>query len=350
MNDLTPLERRVTKMQVKLIEFGKEIEQLIENPTTQNYARELAETYYPKNRNPDYLEPIITSFAADLVTAPRHHSKHYLWKYNYDDLDFLSKFYKLSTPTKKYFHLAAGTLPTPTLEVFKKGCEILKLELGKYAHHIYEIYELGKAKSRVAARIVETIAGAEHDFKMNTFYGFDLDESKRNLMMLRGLGKFQYLRKGNIWIALGSAQAKGTRDLRKEVIEFYDYTATVYKGRLSIKVHPDQLETLKADLKNILDSDAAMYYRLKKANEHFKAFHFKRRFANATDWNQIDFWFNRYSAKKRKSHPKLKAWTNYNASKNKHEATYIPRRTNFFWNPSEELHCDFKKIWNPHSK
>jgi hypothetical protein len=349
MSELTKLEKEISKIQVKLIDRGKDIEPVIKNQSIQSYAAELTETYYPKNKNLDYLEPIITSFAIDLATAPRHHSKHYLWKYNYDDLDILSKFYKLSTPTKKYFHLAQGTLPKPNLENFKEGCNILRLDLGKYTDEIFEIYEIDKAKSKIASRIVETISGAEHDEKVNLIYGFNLDQSKRNLRAIKGLGKFQYLRKGRNWFALGSAPAEETKDIRQEAIEILGYTVRVTNNKVVTEVTKDHLDTLKGNIKNLLDSDAAIYFRLNRVNEMYKNFHQKRRFSNATQWNQIDFWLNQYSLKKRKSYPKLKGWTNYNAAQNRSEITFAPKRTNFFWNSAEELHCDFKKIWNPYN-
>jgi hypothetical protein len=345
---LTELEKKVAKTQVKLIDFGHQISPQIKAESLKKYAEELAKHYYPRNQNPDYLAPIITSFQVDLATAPRHHAKHYLWKYNYDDLDLLSKFYKLSNQTKKYFHLATGVLPDPTLDTFKKGCEILRLDLGRYAEEIFNIYLLKTSRSRTAKRIVEIISGQEHDLKMNEIFAFADDPSKRNLRAFKGLGKFQYLRKGNLWMALGSAAAKGTIDLRQQDAELFGYSVGLFKYKPVIKVSEDQLELLKAELKDILDGDSSIYYRLKKANNFYREFHFKRRFTNQTQWNKIDFWFNNYTKKVRKNHPKFK-WSNYNAAENKFEVTYAPRRTNFFWNPSEELHCDFKMIWNPYS-
>jgi hypothetical protein len=39
----------------------------------------------------------------------------------------------------------------------------------------------------------------------------------------------------------------------------------------------------------------------------------------------------------------------FRASTQPRTIIHLPARRNFFWNPAEELNCDFKTIWNPYN-
>jgi hypothetical protein len=182
MPELTKLEKQVTKIQQRLIDRPYEIAESLKLKPLKDYALELAKHYFPRAKAEDYLLTAAEAFAVDLATAPYLHTKHHLWKYNFNDLDILANFYKFSNTTHKYFHLSTGELPPPTPDSVEKGASLLGINFKKPTlERLFETYNAAGLRSRISARILETIAGVEHDHEQNKLYGFMLDPSKRNL-------------------------------------------------------------------------------------------------------------------------------------------------------------------------
>lgn len=357
MPQLNKLEKQVSKIQQRLIDRPYEIANfLTQTPQkTQNplkdYAQELAKHYFPRAKSDIYLEPATEAFTIDLAIAPLLHAQPHLWRYDYDDLDILSNFYKFTNHKHKYFHVATGELPPPTLETVSKGCQILGFNLLKGTiEKLLVTYQQKGLRSRIAARILDQLAGIEHDHQQNSIYGFMLAPSKRNLRAVEGLGKFRYLRKGKTWLALGTAVSDHTKDLRKEHegVEIFNYTISFKNQEVKTAITKKHIESLKLQIKEILNEDSAIYIRLKKAETFYKSFFLKHRFTNTKDWKELDIWLKNQSSKARKPYSKFQ-FEIFKGSLHPLPTVYQPRRSNFFWNPAEELHCDFKTIWNPYN-
>ncbi len=348
MPQLNKIEKEVTKIQQKLIDRPYEIAESLTLKPLKDYALELAKHYFPRSKAEDYLLTAAEAFAVDLATAPYLHTKHHLWKYNFNDLDILANFYKFTNNTHKYFHLSTGVLPPPTLDSVEKGASLLGINYKKLTlEKLFDVYHAGGLRSRITARILEQLAGVEHDHQQNKLYGFMLDPSKRNLRAAEGLGKFRYLRKGKTWLALGTASVKDTKDLRKENIEVFNYTIS-FKDKVKISITNKYIEAFKIQVKEILNSDAPIYIRLKRAEQAYLYFYTQHKFVNFMHWSQLDTWLKNQSSKARKRYPKF-TFEIFRASTQPREIIHLPARRNFFWNPAEELHCDFKTIWNPYN-
>ncbi len=350
MPELNKLEKQVSKIQQRLIDRPYEIAYALTQKPLKEYSLELAKHYFPRAKSEVYLEPAIEAFTIDLATAPLLHAQPHLWRYNYDDLDILSNFYKFTNHKHKYFHIATGELSPPTIETVTKGCQILGINYKKPTFEkLLVTYQQRGLRSRIAARILEQISGVQHDHEQNKLYGFLLDPSKRNLRAVEGLGKFRYLRKGRTWLALGTAEVKDhTKDLRKEDVEIFNYTISFKNQEVKTAITKKHIEALKLQIKEILNDESPIYIRLKKAETFYKSFFLKHRFTNIKDWKEVDIWLKNQSSKARKSYPKFQ-FDIFKGSLHPLPTVYQPRRSNFFWNPSEELHCDFKTIWNPYN-
>jgi rhodanese-related sulfurtransferase len=350
MPELNKLEKQVSKIQQKLIDRPYEIADALTQKPLKEYSLLLAKHYFPRAKSEVYLEPATEAFTIDLATAPLLHAQPYLWRYNYDDLDILSNFYKFTNHKHKYFHIATGELPPPTIETLTKGCQILGINYKKPTFEkLLVTYQQRGLRSRIAARILEQISGVEHDHQQNKLYGFMLDPSKRNLRAVEGLGKFRYLRKGRTWLALGTAEVKThTKDLRKEDVEIFNYTISFKNQEVKTAITKKHIEVLKLQIKEILNDESSIYIRLKKTETFYKSFFLKHRFTNIKDWKEVDIWLKNQSSKARKSYPKFQ-FDIFKGSLQSLPTVYQPRRSNFFWNPSEELHCNFITIWNPYN-
>ncbi len=349
---LTDLERKLGTIQKSLIGFRGKLNRYIENEIIQNYAAELTAHYYPMRDDQVYCAPMLHAFSVDLVVAPILHARPYLWRYNYDDLDLLAQFYKFSQPRNGYYHLAFGTLPRATPEAVERGCELLGINLGEHTEQLFMTYHLPGRRSSVAARVLETLAGAAHDREQNWYFGFLLDPSQKALHKRKGYGKFRYLRRGRQWMALGTAPKQHTIDLRRERVDnIFGYRIEVGSkaGKVRISVARGEIEWAKAQMLTKLESETPLYRRLKEVNGFYYEFHFRRRFANATNWVEVDRWLLRRMREAAKSEPKFD-WRAYQASQNRAKSvTYLPHRSNFFWNVREELHGEYRSIWNQYN-
>jgi hypothetical protein len=352
MPELNQLEKQVSKIQQRLIDRPYEIADALTQKPLKEYSLLLAKHYFPRAKSEVYLEPATEAFTIDLATAPLLHAQPYFWRYNYDDLDLLSNFYKFTNHKHKYFHVATGELPGPTIETVSKGCQILGINYKKPTiERLFVTYQQRGLRSRIAARILEQISGVEHDHEQNKLYGFMLDPSKRNLRAAEGLGKYRYLRKGRTWLALGTAEVKDhTKDLRKEDegAEIFNYTISFKNQEVKIAITKKHIEAFKIQVKEILNDESPIFTRLKKAETVYKSFFLKHRFTNIKDWKEVDIWLKNQSSKARKSYPKFQ-FDIFKGSLHPLPTVYQPRRSNFFWNPQEELHCDFITIWNPYN-
>jgi hypothetical protein len=344
---LSELERRVTTFQASLIDKRAGLAAATDNAFIKVYAEELARHYFPRSNSDVYLEPIIKAFSIDLVLAPLLHATGYLWRYNYDDLDLLSNFYRFTNHKQKYFHLATGILEPPTREDLARGCDLFRIDLDTKLDEIFDLYQQPGLRSRLAARTVETLAGAAHDHKMNAIYGFYLDQSKKNLRASKGLGKFRYLRKGKHWLALGTAKQPGTINLRETSAEAFGYEIAA-EPSVKIKITDAQTRYLKETLRGTLSSESPIYLRIRSASTFYKNFYEQHKFSNNTDWTEIDKWLGRRVSKAVRAYPKTD-WNVYQASKHRQPIIFPPKRTNFFWRVAEELNCPFKTIWSPYN-
>ncbi len=349
MPELSKLEKQITKIQQRLIDRPYEIAQSLTQKPLKEYSLELAKHYFPRSKAEDYLLTAAEAFAVDLATAPYLHTKHHLWKYNFNDLDILANFYKFTNNTHKYFHVSTGEQPPPTPDSVEKGSSLLGINYKKpVIERLFETYNAAGLRSRIAARIIEQLAGVEHDHDQNKLYGFMLDPSKRNLRAAEGLGKFRYLRKGRTWLALGTAEVKGhTKDLRKEDAEVFDYVVSFKDGKVKTAIAEQYIEAFKIEVREILNSDSPIYIRLKRAETAYQYFYSQHKFVNIMHWSQLDTWLKNQSSKARKRYPKF-TFEIFRASTQPRTIIHLPARRNFFWNPSEELNCEFIKIWNPY--
>lgn len=348
---LSDIEKQVTKLQTKLINYRGPVSKLIRDQIIVQYAAALARHYFPKRAdNPAYIAPVVHAFACDLVVAPMIHRFHHLWRYNYDDLDLLAQFYIFSTPSRKYYHAAVGFLPPPSVEEVRQGCVLIGIDLGEHLDELMNTYRLEGARSRVAARVLESIGGLAADQLLNQHYGFLERESHRNLRALRGQGRFRFLRRGRQWMTVGTAPGYLTSDIRQEVLaDVLGYRIEVgSKIKIHASVSRRAIEQAKAEMAAMLETESSnVMWQVKRVSDYYRNFHRERRFANATDWVEIDRWVLRRVRKFLRSLPKTEL-TIYQASKNKPwSVTYLPRRTNFFWNISE-LNCEYADIWNPY--
>jgi hypothetical protein len=347
MPELNKLEKQVSKIQQILMDRPSKIADSLKLKPLKEYSLLLAQHYFPRSKSEDYLLTAAEAFAVDLATAPYLHTKPHLWKYNFNDLDILANFYKFSNTTHKYFHLSTGELPPPTPDSVEKGASLLGINFKKPTiESLFETYNAAGLRSRIAARILEQISGVEHDHEQNKLYGFLLDPSKRNLRAAQGLGKYRYLRKGKTWLAIGTAAVKDhTKDLRKEDVEAFDYTIS-FKDKVKISITNKHIEAFKIEVREILNSDSSILIKLRRAEAAYKNFYNQHRFANTTSWSALDTWLKNQSSKTRKRYPKF-TFEIFRASTQPREIIHLPARRNFFWNPQDELNCDFKKIWNP---
>ena len=346
--DLTALERRLGRLQSELIWYRGNVDNLINHDLVMNYAAQLARRYFPiRAENPIYIEPIIHSFACDLVLAPMHHRYHHLWRYDYDDLDVLSQFYKFSTPRQGYYHVAHGTLSPPTPQLFEAGCCILGARF-ETSDELFSAYYVEGARARVAARVIETIAGLPSDHDLNRHYGFLAQESAKRRRRVNGEGRFRFLRRGRSWMALGTHANDSTTDLRRSgICDLFGYRVHITQGDLRISVSKELLEFARAEIVTILESESAPFNRIARVNNFYERFHHQHRFANATNWSQLDQFLLKWIRKMVRSVPKSR-YVVYLAAKNKPAmATYLPRRSNFFWDLSE-LKCPYHSLWNPY--
>jgi hypothetical protein len=348
VNALTELERKVGLLQRQLIWFRGSIEHVISHSSIREYAGQLASRYYPiRANNAAYLEAPVHAFCYDLVLAPAVHRYHHLWRYNYDDLDILAQFYRFSTPRQRYYYVAHGTLGPPTVALFNGGCSILGVDAGD-TEELFSGYYLEGARARVPARVIESIAGLPWDIQLNQHYGFLEMESQRRLRKLRGQGRFRFLRRGRTWMALGTHAAEGTTDLRERPIsDLFGYQIWIEQDEIRASVSRSAVELVQAELLAIIESESRSYYRLHKANEFYLSFCHQRRFANAVNWYRLDEFLARRVRRMVRSGPKLE-YSLVRAADNRPEiVTYLPRRSNFFWNLGE-VNCPYHALWNPY--
>ncbi len=345
LRELSKLERKVNQLQQEIIDRPTKISEHIKHPSIKKYAEELATNYYPRANSAAYLSTAADLFAIDLCVAPYLHRRNYLWRYNYNELDILANFYKWTNHSHKYFHLEARQLDPPTPSDFKAGCEALGINLEP--DDLLDAYKLKGTRSRIAARIIESISYAPHDLKLNKIYGFDDDPSKRNLRAAEGRGKYRYLRRGRNYLILGTVATTRTTDLRNAHVKAFDYTIS-FKEKPQISKNSESVTQLKADLKGILETDSPIYMRMIRASRHYQQIHEKYRFTNATRWTLIDKWLKDRVRKELKAYPKTEFTGIYQAATHKFAVAHLKKRTNFFWNPAE-LHCNFSTIWTPYN-
>src|SRR5439155_7341020 len=93
-----------------------------------------------------------------------------------------------------------------------------RIELGDHIDVLFDTYCMEGARSRVAARLLESLAGLPHDEQRNQEYGFLERETRQQLRKLHGQGRFRYLRRGREWLALGTAATAATVDIRKDSV------------------------------------------------------------------------------------------------------------------------------------
>ncbi len=359
MPELSPLESKVIKLQQRIMDKRGNLTSYFADETLREYAQELTAHYFKRAKNESYLETASKTFLADLILAPITHSTPYLYRYNYSELDILANFYRFTNNSNKYFHVATGILPPTTLDNFRAGLEHLHIQLDN-TEELFNTYLIEGLRAKLAARLIESIAYIDHDKQLNTRLGFMNNTDIREKSKREGRGKFRYLRRGAEWIALGTAPNQ-TIDLRYKPLEAFAYSITIkkiktqqnrktdIKQEVRASVAPYKIENFKIETQNLLHKDATINFRLRIANDHYRKFYDKYKHATTTRWKEIDMWFNRTIDKALKKEGQRAGWKNFQAAELKHKIVFPPARTNFFWNPSAELHCDFKTIWNPYS-
>ncbi len=351
MLTLTRLESKLNTLQQRLIDRKSEIATSLKAQPVQDYAEELTLKWFPRSKSEAYRATCQELFAIDLVTAPALQNTKFLWRYNYDHLDVLSNFYKFSHPKQGYFHAKSTRLPPPTEENFLRSAQLLRLNLTDQTNFLFDMYCVRGTRSRIAARIIEQISYYEHDQNLNLTFYFDNDPSVRTKAKMAGKGKFRYLRKGRDYLILGTIPAQkdelGLIDLRTQELDTFGYRVSSRKEVL-IAVSPTIIRQFKTQISAILAADRAIFTRLAAVNSTYEKFHLKYRFGNHTNWVALDKWIVGRIANQMQSFPKLD-WQAYQASKHRFPVTYLPKRTNFFWNPKEELHCQFHQIWTPYN-
>ena len=348
-NQLTLIEKEVAKLQARLIWHRGSLDQFIENDLIKIYAAELAQFYFPKRADsPLYLSPVAHAFAVDLAIAPALHRLHHVWRYDYDSLDVLANFYCFSTPSKGYYHLAQGKLPPLRIEQVQEGCAWLGIELDNHIETLIETYCVEGARGRVAARVLETLAGLTHDREQNALYGFMEQEQQRRLRKFKGQGRFRFLRRGRYWMALGTAEQVTTLDIRKDPpTNLFGFRVTVEKEKVRIYVAKSAIEMLKADLIATLEKEASIVWRVQKVNTLYEDFHRRHRYANAFNWTNLDNWVERRVREAARTSEVKREWQLYQARLHGRSLIHQPRRTNFFWDV-EQLKFAYRELWNPY--
>lgn len=350
---LSDYERKVMRLQRGLVDHRGDLVRHLENGFVRAYARELTAHFYPKwKHNEDYLRPIVDSYIVDLIIAPRLHSINYLWRYNYDDLDLLSNFYRLTQKKNGYFYLVHGMTQTPTKKRLKQGLHKLQLDIGDHLDKIWNASILEGKRGNVARRLVESVCGLMHDDDLNKTFGFANSESLRNLQKAAGGGKYRYLRRGRSWMALGTRKQSGLVDLRKETVTDlwgYQLKYNDKKQKVVIRIsHPNRKQFF-ANVQAITEQKGDVRKKLRGISNYHQRFFERHRFANSTNWFFIDNWILKRTLNLRKQIPNAEGKI-FLAHKNfSGKTTYLPKRNNFFWDPEKFLHCEFYQIWNPHT-
>ncbi|MGH9763761.1 MAG: hypothetical protein ACREAC_23260, partial [Blastocatellia bacterium] len=358
-SDLTELERKVIDIQQDLLRDKRPLDKLVTDDIIVQYARQLARHYLPKRFESErYIEPVIHAFCCDLVIAPLLHLKNYLWRYNYDDLDIVSNFYYFSEDTHGYYHLAHGRTDPPSLEALIEGFRLFELKLSEtHAERLFQTYSVDGARARVAARVVETVAGRALDEVLNQHYGFLEHGSQQRLRRRNGLGRFRFLRRGRDWMALGTHPAPGTTDIRTQPpADLFGYRIRVTEEGIKVGLADRLFEQAKADLLDILEGEASVFWRVKRASDYYKYFYEQYRFANdPAPWRLLDKWLLVRVTKLLRAIPKdtgegppAARLLDLNSFRKKRSIPHRPRRTNFFWKVEEELNCPYLLIWNPY--
>ncbi|HYL98685.1 MAG TPA: hypothetical protein VEZ90_07000 [Blastocatellia bacterium] len=291
--ELSDLEHSVMKLQHELVSFHSPVDALLSNESIRAYAEQLARHYFPKKCHSElYIEPVIHSFCCDLVLAPAIHGTKHLWRYNYDDLDIVSNFYHFSQEQLKYYHFASGRNDTPTLEAFEEGLRLFRVRLGTaHIEKLFDTYSVEGLRARVAARVIEAIAGRAQDEILNRHYGFLENESIQCLRKMKGLGRFRFLRRGRDWMAIGTHAAHGTVDIRKQPLaDVFGYRVRLTQEGIQVGLSRRLIDQAKADMSGILERGARVFARIRKASEYYKHFHEEHRFANAASWLILDDW------------------------------------------------------------
>jgi hypothetical protein len=238
-------------------------------------------------------------------------------------------------------------LEPPTPGLFEQGCQKLGVHVGD-SDELFAAYYLEGARARVAARVIESIAGLACDARLNDRYGFLELESEKRLRKRLGLGRFRFLRKGRRWMALGTHSAEATTDLRQRPIpELFGYRIWMDHDKIQISLSKIAVQQAKAELAAILESESQVYSRLRRVNEFYRAFHHQRRFANAMNWYHLDEFLTKRVRRMIRSGPKINYRLALAADNRPETVTYLPRRCNFFWN-LEELRCPYYTLWNPY--
>lgn len=341
------------RMQRGLIDARGDLGRYLESDFVRAYARDLAAYYYPKWKdNEDYLRPVVDSFVVDLVVAPRLHSISYLWRYNYDDLDLLSGFYKLAQKKNGYFYLAYGATQTPTKRKLKQGLHKFQIDIGDHTNKLWNASQLDGKRGRVALRIVEAVCGLMNDSELNQTFGFANNESQRNKQKADGCGKYRYLRRGRLWFALGTRMKPGMIDIRKETVtDLWGYQIKFddKNQKMIIRVANPNRKQLLANVRAMVGRKGDVRKKLRDISNHYQRFFERHRFANSTSWHFTDKQILRRTLNLRKQIPNEEGKI-FLAHKNfSGKATYLPKRNNFFWDAEKYLHCEFHQIWNPHN-
>lgn len=214
-------------------------------------------------------------------------------------------------------------------------------------------YNLRGGRARVAARVVEAVSGLYFDKVINGHLGFADSESIRNLRVRNGLGKFRYLRRGRQWMSIGTKPSPDSIDLRRELIaDLWGYQIRYDKKDKSVKVSVSnrELNWGKAQMTALLEADTFPGTRLKNVSDFYRDFHRERRFTNTTNWFLLDEWLLTRTQKLRRAMGKGK-WKLFLVQEHPAgQITYLPRRSNFFWDIKKNLNCAYKLIWNPYPR
>jgi hypothetical protein len=346
---LSPLEKSVSKLQIKLIDRPSLINDYLDDEIIKGYSNELAAKFFPRAKNEIYLESAAELFAIDLIVAPYLHSRNYLWRYNYDDLDILANFYKFSNSKHKYFFATYRLLPKPDERKFRENSKLLKVNLSdERIKLLFDLYESRGTRSQIAKRIVEQISFVKEDTRLNSVFHFADAPSKRN-RLAGEIGKFRYLRRGRELMIIGTKPNNVLTDIREKEVEVFDYSIRFTRdNEVSVCIRPKIIRELKSELNEILNRESSIFFRLKLASETYQRFFHRHRFANRQEWKVIDFWFKGKAHAAMQAYPKLN-FELFSACENKKPPVFLPRRSNFFWNPAEELNCQFSTVWSPYN-
>lgn len=345
---LSILEKEVCKLQSRLIWYRGSLDQFINSEPIKHYAIELAKHYFPRRSdNEIYIAPVAHAFAVDLCVAPVIHRTHHLWRYDFDSLDILSQFYRFSTPSKGYYHVAYGILDKITVKDVEYGCNHLGIELGDHIKVLFDTYQVDGARAKVAARTIEALGGLRFDIDRNDDYGFLEREAFKQIRKMKGKGRFRYLRRGRQWMALGTAESRETLNIKLFPATVFDYRVEMQNLKVKITLLKTTIEEFKGKILGVLEGETSIIWKVREINRIYEHFYKEHHFINGFSWTGLDTWVKNAVSKAAKTSEVKQEWSTYQAGYQKDGPTNQPRRGNFFWNVST-LKCDYRLLWSPY--